>query len=58
MLKEQEAGAKTADVCRKHGISSVTFGCLHGRSAFPGAGRRRRLQPGVPGAGGRHLALG
>ena len=21
MLKEQEAGAKTADVCRKHGIS-------------------------------------
>ncbi|WP_408068510.1 IS3 family transposase [Xanthobacter oligotrophicus] len=25
MLKEQEAGAKTADVCRKHGISSATF---------------------------------
>lgn len=23
MLKEQEAGAKTADVCRKHGISSA-----------------------------------
>src|SRR4026209_2255050 len=22
---EQEAGAKTADVCRKHGISSATF---------------------------------
>ena len=34
-MREQEAGAKTADVCRKHGISSATFykwkakyGCL------------------------------
>lgn len=25
ILKEQEAGAKTADVCRKHGISTATF---------------------------------
>lgn len=25
MLKEQAAGAKTADVCRWHGISSVSF---------------------------------
>ncbi len=25
MLREQEAGAKTADVCRKHGISPATF---------------------------------
>jgi putative transposase len=25
MLKEQEAGAKTVDVCRKHGISAATF---------------------------------
>ena len=25
ILKEQEAGAKTADVCRKHGISSATL---------------------------------
>ena len=24
-MREQEAGSKTADVCRKHGISSVTF---------------------------------
>jgi len=24
-LREQEAGIKTADVCRKHGISSPTF---------------------------------
>ena len=25
ILREQESGAKTADVCRKHGISSATF---------------------------------
>ena len=25
MLREQEAGAKTADVCRRHGISEATF---------------------------------
>lgn len=25
VLKEQEAGMPTAEVCRKHGISSVTF---------------------------------
>ena len=25
ILREQEAGAKTADVCRRHGISNATF---------------------------------
>ena len=25
ILKEQEAGAATVDVCRRHGISSATF---------------------------------
>lgn len=25
LLREHEAGADTADVCRKHGISSATF---------------------------------
>jgi putative transposase len=25
IVKEQEAGAKTADVCRRHGISDATF---------------------------------
>lgn len=25
ILKEQEAGAKTTDVCRNHGISDATF---------------------------------
>lgn len=30
ILKEQEAGAATADVCRRHGISSATF-YIYGR---------------------------
>jgi len=25
ILREQEAGSTTADVCRKHGLSSATF---------------------------------
>lgn len=25
ILREQEAGAKTAEVCREHGVSSATF---------------------------------
>lgn len=25
MLKEQESGMSTADVCRKHGVSTATF---------------------------------
>ena len=25
ILRDHEAGVKTADVCRKHGISSATF---------------------------------
>jgi putative transposase len=25
VVREQEAGAKTADVCRKHGVSEATF---------------------------------
>ena len=25
VLREQESGVKTADICRKHGISSATF---------------------------------
>lgn len=25
MLKEQESGQRTADVCRRHGISEATF---------------------------------
>lgn len=30
ILKEQEAGMATADVCRRHGISSATF-YIYGR---------------------------
>ena len=25
ILREHEAGAKTADICRKHGVSDATF---------------------------------
>ena len=46
MLREQEAGARTADVCRKHGISPATF--YHWKAKFGGlevseARRLRRL---------------
>ena len=34
MLKEQEAGAATADVCRKHGVSQASF--YKWRSKFGG----------------------
>jgi putative transposase len=34
ILREQEAGAKTADVCRKHGISSATF--YHWKAKYGG----------------------
>ena len=30
ILKEQDAGATTADVCRRHGVSSATF-YIYGR---------------------------
>lgn len=31
MIKEQESGVKTADLCRKHGISPATFYTWKGR---------------------------
>jgi putative transposase len=34
ILREQEAGRATADVCRKHGISSATFYKWQERSSF------------------------
>jgi len=34
VLKEHELGAKTADLCRKHGISEATF--YHWKSKFGG----------------------
>jgi len=36
ILREQEAGAKTADVCRQHGISSATFYTMEGQVRRPG----------------------
>ena len=44
ILREHEAGAKTADVCRKHGISSATFGKWKavGREAFDVSRRREK----------------
>jgi transposase-like protein len=40
VLREQEAGAKTADVCRKHGVSEATF---YKRMARPVYRRFRHL---------------
>ena len=37
ILKEQEAGAKTVDVCRKHGISDATFYNWKARYGGPGS---------------------
>ena len=34
ILREQEAGAKTAEVCRKHGISSAT--CYKWKARYGG----------------------
>ena len=34
VLKEAEAGAKVADLCRKHGISDATF--YHGKAKYAG----------------------
>jgi len=44
VLKESEAGAKTDDICRRHGISSATF--YSWRKTFGGmeAGDAKRLR--------------
>jgi len=36
MIKEHEAGEKTADVCRRHGISSATFYKYKRKSKYGG----------------------
>ena len=65
IVREREAGAATADVCRKHGISSATFykwkakyGGV-GRQTAEGAGRRERQTEEVVGRGdaGRENAM-
>jgi putative transposase len=57
MLKEQEAGMKTADVCRKHGISEATFykykakfgGMVVSDARREGSGRRERQAEAIAG---------
>jgi putative transposase len=43
LLKVHEAGMKTADLCRKHGISSATF--YNWKAKFGGMGRDEHLLP-------------
>jgi len=48
VLREQEAGSATADVCRKHGISPATFyqwKAKFGRLEVSAARRLRSLEP-------------
>jgi putative transposase len=44
ILREQEAGAKTADVCRKHGISDATFYKWKARFGGMDVSEARRLK--------------
>jgi len=44
ILREQEAGAKTADVCRRHGISTATFFKWKGRYGGLEVSEARRLK--------------
>jgi putative transposase len=44
ILREQEAGAKTADVCRRHGISSATFYAWKARYGGMEVSEARRLK--------------
>lgn len=44
MPKEQEAGARTADACRKHGISSATFDRFKAKHGGMDVSDARRLK--------------
>ncbi|WP_420798326.1 transposase [Meridianimarinicoccus roseus] len=44
MLKESEAGAKTDDICRRHGISSATFYTWRKKYGGMDASEARRLR--------------
>lgn len=44
ILREQDAGAKTADVCRRHGISSATFYKWKGKYGGLDVSEARRLR--------------
>ena len=44
ILREQEAGSATADVCRKHGVSSATFYKWKGKYGGLDVSDARRLK--------------
>lgn len=44
ILREAEAGAKTADLCRRHGISSSTFYAWKAKSGGVGVSAAKRLK--------------
>ena len=44
ILREHEAGHKTADLCRKHGISSATFYAWKAKYGGLDVSRARRLK--------------
>ena len=44
ILREQEAGGKTADVCRRHGISEATFYAWKAKFGGLDVSEARRLQ--------------
>jgi putative transposase len=44
VLREQEAGLKTAEVCRKHGISSATLYAWKAKYGGMGVSEAKRLK--------------
>jgi putative transposase len=44
ILREQEAGVATADVCRRHGVSSATFYKWKARFGGLGVSEAKRLK--------------
>lgn len=44
ILREQEAGMKTSDVCRKHGISGATFYAWKAKYGGLNVSQARRLK--------------
>ena len=45
ILREQEAGGTTADMCRRHGISSATFYAWKAKYGGLEVSEARRLKP-------------
>ena len=44
ILREQEAGSKTADVCRKHGVSRATFSAWKAKYGGMDVSEAKRLR--------------